>query len=99
MDLKVLFHNPESLSEDELYQLRQKLQHQRAMPWTAAFFGGFAVYFLDCAVLHRTADPRRAALGLVLGFALGAYGSYHIGTTIHRVRSEEEIINRWEIFF
>lgn len=82
MDLKVLFHNPEQLSEEDLAHLRQKITLQRSMPWTGAFLGGFAMYFLDTAILKRTACTKRIAALSLVGFILGAYSSYQVRTSL-----------------
>ena len=72
MDLKVLFHNPEQLSDEELTNLRVKLEYQRSMPWVTAFFGGFSVYVLERGIMrcHRATNAYVAAAALA-GFWLG----------------------------
>jgi hypothetical protein len=72
MDLKVLFHNPEELTDDELALARQKITFQRSMPWVTAVFGGFSVFLLERAILRRTrATNAFMAAGAVAGFWLG----------------------------
>ena len=72
MDLKVLFHNPEQLSDDELMLAREKIRFQRSMPWLAAVFGGFSVYVLERAVMRRhKATIPYLAVGALAGFWLG----------------------------
>ena len=96
MDLKVLFHNPESLSDQELAHLRQKIALQRSMPWISAFFGGFSFYFLDAVVLKKSTCYRRIALGGLLGFVLGGVGSYNVSTSVTRLEQDAEIINAFD---
>lgn len=96
MDLKVLFHNPEELTDAELAHLRQKMLLQRSMPWTAAFCTGFALYFFEAAVLKRTACLRRAAAFSTIGFALGAYSSNSAVTTLDRFKSQGDIVNAFD---
>ena len=95
MDLKVLFHNPEDLSDDELAHLRQKIQLQRSMPWTSAFFGGFGLYLLDKAILRRHYCYKRIAVGALVGFALWAHASYQVRTSIPR-KLDTDIVNAFD---
>ena len=97
MDLKVLFHNPEDLNDRELFKLQQQIKTQRALPKVTAFIGGFAVYVLDAAVLKRQFCRNRIIAGAVAGFALGAYSSLHVQTTIKRVEKDAEIISAFDI--
>ena len=96
MDLKVLFHNPEELSEEELSQIIQRLNLQRSLPWTAAFFGGFGAYFLDAAVLRRSHDVKRVAAGAVVGFLLGAYSAYNVSGSSLARPLDQDIINAFD---
>ena len=97
MDLKVLFHNPEELTDAELAFLRDKIRMQRSMPWLTAFFGGFGVYFLDRGVIRRSHDIKRVAAGALVGFILGAYGSYQVGLPAPGERQfDREIIGAYE---
>lgn len=96
MDLKVLFHNPEELTDAELAHLRQKILLQRSMPWTSAFFTGFALYFVEATVLKRTPCIRRAAAFGTIGFALGAYYANNVRTSIPRLQSQSDIINAFD---
>ncbi len=72
MDLKVLFHNPEQLSDEELMLAREKIRFQRSMPWLTAIFGGFSVYVLERGIMRRNrATPAYLAVGALAGFWLG----------------------------
>ena len=97
MDLKVLFHNPESLSDEELSHMRQKIALQRTMPYLGAFFGGFATYALQTVVLKRMrAHWIGVGTGALVGFALGGYSAYQVKTTLTRVYSDSEIISAFD---
>ena len=72
MDLKVLFHNPEELTDDELALVREKIRFQRSMPWITAFFGGVSVLLFERAILRKTrATNAFIAAGALAGFWLG----------------------------
>ena len=47
--------------------------------------------------MKRAYCRNRIVAGAVLGFALGAYSSYHLETTIKRVESDAEIITAFDI--
>ena len=96
MDLKALFHNPESLTDEELQHLSRKINIQRTMPWTSAFFGGFGLYLIDTGVLRRGSCNRRIAAGAAVGFVLGAWGASQTSTTITRITNEADILNAFE---
>ena len=97
MDLKALFHNPEDLSEADLSHLRDKIRMQRSMPWVSSIFFGYGVFLLDRAIIKRSHDIKRIALGAFLGFALGAYGSYHVQTSLPSGRKfDHEIMNAFD---
>ena len=82
MDYKVLFHNPEELSDLELKHLRNKIRLQRTMPYYTAAIFGFASYLFDSVLLKRQyAWGRIGALGLA-GFVIGAHATYQVQTTI-----------------
>ena len=95
MDLKVLFHNPEELSDQELHHLRMKIQFQHSMPWLSAFFGGFSLYLLDVGVLRRNHNLKSVAVGALGGFLLGAYSSYQVRTSLPRPL-DNDIINAFD---
>lgn len=81
MDYKLLFHNPEELSDLELKLLRQKIQLQRSLPYYTAGIFGFASYLFDSAILKKKYSwTRIGAFGFV-GFVIGAHATYHVHTT------------------
>lgn len=96
MDLKVLFHNPEELSDAELRHLAEKIALQRTMPWISAAISGFGMYLLDGAFLKRTVCLKRTGAAALVGFALGAYSSYNVSTSIERIRNDSEIVNAFD---
>ena len=97
MDLKVLFHNPESLTDAELGLLRNKLALQRTVPWTTGIFAGFAWYLIEGVHLKTTPCLKRAIVAGALGFTLGAYyinsGSMN---QLPRLNSEVDIVNAFD---
>ena len=99
MDLKVLFHNPEQLSDEELMLAREKIRFQRSMPWLTAIFGGFSVYVLERAVMRRhRATTAYLAVGALAGFWLGNasnQGHLLLSTDKERVQ-DSEIINAFD---
>ena len=75
MDTKTLFHNPESLSEDELYQLRVKIQGQRR----ACFYGwtgGVLITFVMSQGVYRNQvfSLGKIFLGGMAGYVICANG-------------------------
>jgi hypothetical protein len=95
MDLKVLFHNPHDLTDQELYQLRKKIKRQYTMPYTAALFGGFGAYLFDNVYLRKSHSWARVGTGALLGFAIGAYSSYQVASSVER-KFDSEIINAFD---
>jgi hypothetical protein len=97
MDLKALFHNPENLSDQELNQLKAKIQLQRSVPWTTATFTGVAWYLFEGAYLRRATCYKRAAVAGVLGFVIGAYyvnsGS---SNSLSRLEGEQQILEAFD---
>lgn len=84
MDLKVLFHNPEDLSDDEYLQLSKKIQYQALMPYYSSFFAGFSMYLYEMKIVKRSHDLKRIAAAALVGFVIGGYGSYKVKSTIQR---------------
>jgi len=66
-DLKTLFHNPEELTDKQLYQLRGKIKFQR---YVMPFFGAFS----STMFMMTFFGPRQRHLVL-----LGAVGGYLMG--------------------
>ena len=99
MDLKVLFHNPEELSEEELALARKKIHFQRSMPWVTALFGGFSVFVLERAIFRKTrATNAFLALGALGGFWLGnASSGFGLQQTDNEKRAYDyEILNAFD---
>ncbi|CDW91746.1 UNKNOWN [Stylonychia lemnae] len=95
MDLKVLFHNPDELTDVELHVLRNKIQQQQLMPYFSAGIAGFGMYVLDNKILRRFSDWKRIALAASAGFVIGAIGSYQVRSTIQR-KLDMEIVEAFE---
>jgi hypothetical protein len=97
MDLKVLFHNPENLSDKELDILKGKLQLQRTVPWTTATFTGVAWYLFEGAYLRRATCYKRAAVAGALGFVIGAwYVNSGSSNTLPRLQSDAAIVDAFD---
>ncbi len=79
MDFKVLFHNPEELTQDELVYLSGKIRMQRFLPYTTAIFGGVAFYILNSAVLRHAHNWKIVGVGALAGFIVGGYGASQVG--------------------
>ena len=75
MDLKVLFHNPDSLSDADLKTLQQKIRFQRTLPYLFSVFGGASMYLLNAVVLKRALHIPQIGFGFLAGYALGGYTS------------------------
>jgi hypothetical protein len=72
MEYKVLFHNPEELSDEELTLLRKRITFQRTVPLLTAAFFGFSSFVAERAVLRRTKCTKTyMALAAALGFYIG----------------------------
>ena len=97
MDLKVLFHNPESLSDTELRQLRNKIALQRTVPWTTAAFTGVAWYLFEGVYLRRAACYKSAAVAGALGFVIGAwYVNSGSANVLPRLNKEKAIVEAFD---
>jgi hypothetical protein len=95
MDLKVLFHNPDELTDAELVQLSRKVGFQAMIPYYTAFFGGFSMYLFELKVAKRHHDVKRLAAASVVGLIVGAYGSYQTKATLDR-KFDPEIIGAFD---
>jgi hypothetical protein len=98
MDIKVLFHNPESLSDEELRAISRKIQLQRSVPWTSAAFGALTWYLFQGAYLRRTPCYKSAAVAGLLGFVVGAYSvnSGDYANQVKRLEGEHDIVNAFD---
>ena len=84
MDLKVLFHNPETLTDRELQHLRTKLRIQRSLPYYCGFFGAFAANVIEVNVLKRSRNWAIIAGAGLASFAIGGYGAYRVQNVLPR---------------
>lgn len=75
MDSKTLFHNPESLTDNDLAAIRSKLWYQRRSAQAGALSGGFLMYVTQMAVLKRS-NPGLAQICLAsfAGYLIAANG-------------------------
>ncbi len=97
MDLKVLFHNPESLTDAELNECTRKIMLQRSVPYTTAAFSAVAWYLFEGSYLRRATCLKRAAVAGLVGFTLGAY-SVSLGSLnrIRRLEGDAEIVSAFD---
>merc|ERR1711918_280250 len=70
-DLKVLFHQPEELTDQELTRLRSTLRFQNYSPFLSASFLGMTSAIADVHVLGRQKSMRRVALFFSVGYIMG----------------------------
>ena len=97
MDYKLLFHNPEDLSDQELDLMRFKIRLQRTLPYYTAAIFGFASYLFDSVLMKRNFTWARIGVFGAVGFLIGAHGSYGVQTTLPRDRVvDKEIINAFD---
>ena len=79
-DLKTLFHNPDSLTDEELKQLRTKLRCQMATPYLSAAFTGALFYVCSNTFFYtgflpmRQQIPRVGVVALA-GFIFGGFAA------------------------
>lgn len=81
MDLKVLFHNPESLNDDELRYIIATIEKQRATPRYWGIGAAAAMYLLDVKVLRRHRDWKR----VIAAGTLATLAGWRRSETIHFV--------------
>lgn len=96
MDLKVLFHNPESLSDEELLIVRDKIRRQSYIPKFSALIGGFAVYALEAAVLKQAWCRKRVAVGAVAGYLIGGFSTYNYVNSVPRLEGEKDFVQAFD---
>ena len=78
MDLKVLFHNPDELTNEELRELRLSIRLRRMMFFSTPVIFGLGAFLLDTAILRRTYCYKRIALGASLGFLVAFYAQDNV---------------------
>ena len=96
MDLKVLFHNPESLTDEELLIVREKVARQYYVPKLTGLIGGFAVYALEAAVLKRAWCRKRVAVGAVAGYLIGGFSTYNYVNSVPRLEGEKDFVQAFD---
>ena len=100
-DLKTLFHNPDSLTDDELKQLRNKLRVQMATPYLSAAFSG-ALYHVCSSQFYaathsslRQTLPRVGAVAFA-GFLFGGLAASQMDRSVLRKPIDREILIAFE---
>lgn len=74
-DLKTLFHNPDELSQSDLYMLRKKISLQRNLPVFGFFTFGFTMPLFYYQFVGKSPSTL-AILGVAaIGYGLGANAS------------------------
>ena len=76
MDLKTLFHNPDSLSDNDLLKLSNKIKVQQALPRQCAISGALLTYLYDAQVMRRSFALRRILVASAACYVIGAIGTY-----------------------
>lgn len=76
MDIKTLFHSPDSLSDADLQNLENKIAFQRLSRTLCAAFFGIAVSLGDTVFLKRAFCYKRAGLAGLIGYGFGMYAVY-----------------------
>ena len=74
-DEKVLFHNPEKLTDEELKVMRRKLTRQRLTTPLGYFLGVGSFYLIDKNFFNLRYTSRRPALLVVPGLLFMVAGS------------------------
>ena len=70
-DLKVLFHEPEELTDRDLGEIRSKLRFMSYAPFVSAGFLGMTSAIVDVHVFRRNFCMRRIAVAATLGAIVG----------------------------
>ena len=88
-DTKLLYHNPDQLSDQELWKLRAKIRAQSRMPWLGAFGAG--------ALMMGLFGPRQRVFvlgGTVLGYCIGCNAAS--STRTHFVQEDSDIMKAFD---
>lgn len=96
MDLKVLFHNPDELTNEELDQIHAKIRVQREIPYGCAFFAGLSMYLVDNKMLRRYSDWKRIVAAGALGFAVGAINTFDSDAVLYKKKFEKDILHAFD---
>jgi len=65
------------------------------MPYGCALFAGLGMYLVDNKMLRRYSDWKRVAVASVLGFAVGAIGTFDSRSVLKR-DIDEDIMNAYD---
>jgi hypothetical protein len=86
MDSKTLFHNPESLTDDDLAAIRSKLWYQRRSAQAGALGGGFFMYVMQMAVLKRVSPSiGQICFASFAGYLIAANG---VNSSVSMIQSK-----------
>ena len=96
MDFKVLFHDPDHLTDKELVTLTKKIRVAQSLPVTTSAFLALSMYLFDVKMIRRHHDWKRVIAAGALGYALGCYGSERNTLPIQTRKFDEDIINAYE---
>ena len=93
-DFEVLFHNPESLSNEELYSMRQKISFMnntfKLFPFVTASF-----YYVGFVVgLRRLFCWKKLAASAGAGLGIAQYGSYSWRSSLKK-KPDEAVLNAY----
>jgi hypothetical protein len=98
MDLKQLFHNPDSLTDSELSKLRSKIRQQSWMPYFTGVFSGVFLGVIDNQLLGKSLCGKRILAGAAVGYLIGANGANAYNTVLNR-SFDREIVNAFDLRF
>ena len=100
-DLKTLFHDPDSLTDEELKALRSKLRWQMATPYISAAFTGAFYHVCSHQFFYSGVLPLRRQLPPVVlasfaGFMFGGYAASHMGRSVLNRPVDRDILIAFE---
>ena len=100
-DLKTLFHNPDSLSDEELKQLRTKLRVQMATPYISAAFSGAFYHVCSSqfyAATHSSLRQTLPRVGVVAlaGFMFGGLAASQMDRSVLKRPVDTDILHAFE---
>ena len=90
-EFQTLFHNPESLNDADLADVKRKIQMQRITPWVWA--GAFT--FATFTRVKALSIPKLAP-AFALGYFAGGVMSYHLFNGKPSNCEDKEILNAFE---
>ena len=91
-----MFHDPDSLSDGELEQMRQKLTFQRYLPYYSAATAGFAFHVMSAQMFRTGLIPARIAAAAAAGYVVGGYGAHYASGSTLKKRIDSDIMRAFE---